>query len=152
MIYFKFKRGIINLLKWFKIIWNDRNWDYIYIIKLLEFKIKLMEQDFNKNSNFIDAEKILKELKIVRLLCNKLIKDNYEEEQLYSHDKKWGELDLDFNNDEILLLRENAKNKEDQVKETKEFLKKIEKAEVNKKSDINFLFKFISRNIQKWLY
>ena len=39
----KFKFGIKNLRVWFGIIWDDRNWDQVYLWKILLKKLQLME-------------------------------------------------------------------------------------------------------------
>jgi len=54
--YNQFSQGIQNLIRWFPIIWNDRNFDYSYLLTLLskklEFKIELFkESKWNNISN-----------------------------------------------------------------------------------------------------
>jgi hypothetical protein len=39
-IYYNIKNGIKNLWTYRKVIWNDRWYDYSYMFKLLEFKLK----------------------------------------------------------------------------------------------------------------
>lgn len=41
----QFIESIKNLIKWFPIIWKDRNWDDYYIMKILQYKIK-MQRDY----------------------------------------------------------------------------------------------------------
>ena len=43
-----FIEGIKNLIKWFPIIWKDRNWDHSYIYEILKFKLKKTFKPFNK--------------------------------------------------------------------------------------------------------
>ena len=33
-------QGIKNLIKWFPIIWKDRNWDDSFIFDILQFKLQ----------------------------------------------------------------------------------------------------------------
>ena len=42
--------GIINLIKWFPIIWKDRNWDHHYIFEILKFKL-IQHREKLVNSN-----------------------------------------------------------------------------------------------------
>jgi len=69
--------SIKNLIKWFKIIWNDRDWDHNYLYYILKFKLERM-RDYNKkyghcvNSN-ITAQRINKCVKIL----DKLIEDDF---------------------------------------------------------------------------
>lgn len=39
-LYYDLVHGIKNLIKWFKIIWIDRDWDHAYIDYILLFKLK----------------------------------------------------------------------------------------------------------------
>ena len=38
-----FVEGIKNLIYWFPIIWNDRQWDQIYLKKMIVLCMKFME-------------------------------------------------------------------------------------------------------------
>lgn len=142
--------GLMNLKIWFHVIWNDRNWDYVYILKILSFKIKLMRSDFEKYERH---EPTIKELTLVENLCNKILEDAYEENHLRSHDKKWGELEFNFTDENNFnFTRKNVITEYDKKQESKEFRLKLKKSEKNKQSDINFLFKYIAKNIMKWWY
>ena len=39
-IFYSLIYGIKNCIKWFPIVWKDRNWDELYIYMLLQFKLK----------------------------------------------------------------------------------------------------------------
>ena len=36
------KNGIRNLIKWWPVIWRDRDWDHSYLSRLIEFKLVSM--------------------------------------------------------------------------------------------------------------
>lgn len=38
--FYKIKYGVSNLIKWFPIVWKDRNWDHYYIDAILHFKLR----------------------------------------------------------------------------------------------------------------
>lgn len=40
--YYNIKNGLYNFWRYRKIIWNDRNWDFMYLNQLVLFKLKLM--------------------------------------------------------------------------------------------------------------
>ena len=46
---YDFVAGIIhgtrNLIRWFPIIWGDRNWDWEYLARIMIFKLRMMEKD-----------------------------------------------------------------------------------------------------------
>ena len=43
--YRNFIDGIKNLIKWFPVIWKDRDWDHDFIFNILEFKLKNQSKD-----------------------------------------------------------------------------------------------------------
>lgn len=40
-------RGFKNLKKWFKVIWNDRDFDHYYLYVILEKKLSSIEETFS---------------------------------------------------------------------------------------------------------
>ncbi len=44
IVYNQLKYGILNLIIWFPIIWNDRQWDHYYLLRMFEKKLKLMSK------------------------------------------------------------------------------------------------------------
>ena len=52
-----FLKGIDNLIKWRKIIWQDRWWDYYFLLEILQFKLKDMEENWGKNTHYVNDYK-----------------------------------------------------------------------------------------------
>lgn len=75
-----FKNGVKNLIKWFPVIWKDRDWgeEYIYVLLLnkVNNKIKFFQSD---NSYSADSDEIVEQLKAVRNALNRLVEDKYYE-------------------------------------------------------------------------
>jgi len=70
--------NIKRLIQWIPIIWNDFNFDWVYLIKVVRLKLKLMEEFYESNDPVcVDAEKHAKSIKICRILCDRLIADEY---------------------------------------------------------------------------
>ena len=89
------KRGIHNLIKWRKIIWNDRNWDHYYIYSIWYKKFDNMEKFFNSDKAWTaKSEGIAGQIHEVKLLCEKLMKDDYLEEALKPYEEKYGDVEL----------------------------------------------------------
>jgi len=60
-----FKKGISNLWKWRKIIWKDRWWDYYYLLEMLRFKLRDMEEHWGRDTHYVNDYKekdVLKDL------------------------------------------------------------------------------------------
>ena len=77
-----FINSIKNLIKWFPIIWRDRDWDYAYIEDILLFKLNNMHKRFsNPDTTHVDwnskhAKPAFKALKLsIQILERR--RDNY---------------------------------------------------------------------------
>lgn len=91
MILFK-KKGILHTIK-YKIyrffhnlakiweyscfLWNDYDWDYIYILKLLKIKLRRTRERIFKNALIGDYKKVVKQIKLAELLIDRIIEDDY---------------------------------------------------------------------------
>jgi len=64
------KIGITNLIKWFPIIWRDRNYDYSYIYAMLEFKLRNQAKFIADRNNHTRAKRDSE----IMILCANLIK------------------------------------------------------------------------------
>ena len=61
----RFIGNVIRTIKWLPTIWNDRDYDYVYFFRLLEFKLIGMKKDAEL-VNDKQSEKIEYALKILR--------------------------------------------------------------------------------------
>lgn len=53
-----FAMGIKNLIVWFPIIWNDKQWDYHYMLEMIDKKLELMNKFFNSENTWSADAKI----------------------------------------------------------------------------------------------
>jgi hypothetical protein len=136
-------RGIINLIKWFPIIWKDRNWDDYFIYEILKFKLSLMEEYIRENGIHLNAEKDAFNIKKCVILLDRIIKDEYHDNVFKNHDKKWGKF-------EFLVNRKNVLTKEDEEQEKKEY-RRLSKCVIElKNQDYKYLFYLMEKYIQHW--
>ena len=73
------KYGVKNLYKWFRVIWNDRDWDHHYIFQVLKFKLEkqanhLAENGFHNNAQR-DAELMMTCVRLIDKLQNEYYYD-----------------------------------------------------------------------------
>jgi hypothetical protein len=60
-----FFKGINNFWKWRKIIWGDRWWDYSFLLNILYFKLKIMEEHWGRDTHYVkdyEEKELLKKL------------------------------------------------------------------------------------------
>ena len=70
--WYQVKCGIQNLFSWFKIVWNDRDWDYAYLCLMMEFKMKRMSKHIGEENRFrhVNADKTAKQL----IICSEIMR------------------------------------------------------------------------------
>lgn len=64
-----FIRGIKNLIRWFPVIWQDRDWDRGYLYILMETKLNQMQKFFDSDKTFsVDAKLYAEQIRQAREL------------------------------------------------------------------------------------
>jgi hypothetical protein len=154
---YKIKMGIRNLWRWKGIIWSDRNWDDTFLFRIMRHKLNLMYKDMNKYSHHLYVDDYLKTINKCILILDRLIDQEYSDNALYFHDKKWGEIKINTipYNDEYVKLdvyRPIARQKELEEQEIKEFQKWMKHSNYMEKQDIEFLFNTMKKHIRNWWY
>lgn len=78
--------GIKNIIRWSPIIWFDKDWDYYFLLKILEYKIKRMEKSAN-NWWGVNSEKKAKQMRVcielIKRMNNNDCSDTYENNKQY---------------------------------------------------------------------
>ena len=75
----RFFFNIKRIIEWIPILYNNFDWDYYYLLKIISFKLKLMEKHFREDGCTTSAKENAKEMKALIEICNRLIEDNYGE-------------------------------------------------------------------------
>jgi len=69
--------GFRNLWTWKKIIWQDAQFDYSFMLRILIKKLELMENGFRLHGCCTNSERVAKEIKILRLIVERIERDEY---------------------------------------------------------------------------
>jgi len=69
-----FCTGIKNLIAWFPVIWKDRQWDYMYLLRIINKKLELMLKDFETDPENLNEE--IAELHTAQLYLQCLIQEH----------------------------------------------------------------------------
>ena len=75
----RFFFNIKRIVEWIPILYNNFDWDYYYLLKIISFKLKLMEKHFREDGVTMAAEKHANEMKSMIEICDRLIADDYAE-------------------------------------------------------------------------
>ena len=150
--------SIKNIVRWWKIIWNDRDWDYGFFEEILVFKLKNM-RDFYQNGINVwsaNAPQVADEISEVIEIFERIQEDNYE--NLVSPgfndwiDKQHAVGESIFktkiNEDGEKTLTFNTPKWTEEEKKAREEV--YIKAEEMHNEDYRKAFELIGRNIRKW--
>ena len=74
------KYGVKNLYKWFRVIWNDRDWDHHYIFQVLKFKLEKQANHLTKNGFHNNAQRDAELMMTCVRLIDKLQNEYYYDE------------------------------------------------------------------------
>ena len=65
----EFIQGVKNLIKWFPVIWRNRDWDHTFIYDILIFKLEQQAKYIGGKNRHMNAKRDAE----IMLLCTKLI-------------------------------------------------------------------------------
>lgn len=153
--YYKVKYGVQNLIKWFPVIWNDRDWDWIFWVEMNVKKLDGMEKSIRSGHHLYgwrDADNIHKAI----LALNRILEDDYHENAFRNHDRKWGKLETSFGPPddkgcvEWLGRRGKATTEKEKEQERRESRKLFKHSEYMKHQDLEFANKIITKYLFHW--
>jgi len=72
--------GIKNLWVWFPLVWKDRDWDYDFTLKALQFKLKKQASYLRKHGSHESAERDAELIMTCVRLIDKLQNEDYYQE------------------------------------------------------------------------
>jgi len=73
-------KGIKNLWVWFPVIWEDRDWDYYYILQVLKFKLEKQAKHLIEYGRHENAGRDVELMMTCVRLINKIQNEDYYEE------------------------------------------------------------------------
>ncbi|HEX5186511.1 MAG TPA: hypothetical protein VFV86_06435 [Nitrososphaeraceae archaeon] len=87
----EFVRSIHNIIRWFPIIWKDRDWDHVYILEILKKKIEFQREYLITNNRHVDIDRDNRDMTI----CLNLI-DKFQEEYYLTEYQDYHESEMNF--------------------------------------------------------
>ena len=160
--WYDLKYGVINLVKWFPVIWADRDWDYHFWIRLNIKKLRGMEKSIRNGHHLYgwrDADNIHKAI----LALERLSEDDYLSNVNMFHDRKYGELKMesepcswDEDGKPRLYSIDIKPTKWEELSESEQKMcefqrtRNYRRAEYLKKQDLEYATKIINKYLFHW--
>ena len=151
-----FFENIKRLFYWIPIIWKDRDYDQIFLFRIIYYKLLSMKKFYKSDKAMgMPADKNAKDINKALMVLNRIINDEYEDNAFICHDKKWGDIEfstikLPHKNYKLNMIRKNVITEEDEEKEKKEFHKCLEHSDKQRKQDLDYLFKIMKKYVFEW--
>lgn len=135
--------GVGNLLKWRKVIWVDKQWDHVYLLQILKFKLTLMEEYFRLHGVSVDGPEDAKKIKRCIVLLERMLEDIYFDEAYAEYNKKWKDDVDDF-------LKGLINRKPMSPEQTKDSMAAAQTEEDLINKDYDELFGIMRKEIRGW--
>ena len=157
----RFFHWVVKTAQYSKLLWNDFDWDYSYILILLQYKLKRTRERILDNNIVVSAEQIAAEIKHAEDLIQNWRDDNFCEDLYEAHEKKWGKIisRKERNKDDQVdgdkpwdwfMRREKATTLELHDQERKEYMAIHQQADKAKEENFDELFRHLRDHIQRW--
>ena len=72
-------QGIRSFVRWFPIIWKDRDWDWVFLARMMERKLTWMADNEEKNGHHLTSLRDAHRQRVCSALLRRMIADDYYE-------------------------------------------------------------------------
>jgi len=142
----RFFRKIVLLARWLPVIWRDQPWDECFLFSLLQFKFQLMEEFYNSNMAMsADAKHVAKQVRICKLLCKRLIEEDYTSPWEDRNFKAFDQFDFVDEGKGVLRLVDNCTDLERKYIDWG-----FKYKEKMIQQDIDLLLRIIKKQVRTW--
>ncbi|MGV6935895.1 hypothetical protein ACWA2B_10310 [Paenibacillus sp. CMM36] len=130
--------GVSNLVKWFPVIWNDRDFDQAYLYKIVHKKLESMEEFFESKYTFsVEAPQVAKEIQEVREMMGRVITDEHH-------------CLVDINTEEFMSVKSGRFEVDRENPRYIKWMTETDKAEKRTTEDLWNSFRIIGEKSQGW--
>lgn len=64
--------GAMNIVRWFPVIWRDRDWDHAFLFELMAVKFAHMEAMHRRHGNLVRSDQTAHECMVAKNLCRRI--------------------------------------------------------------------------------
>lgn len=152
----KVRDFIIRVFHYLPILWQDKDFDWVFIITMLQFKLKRTREYLVKENIIVDIEEISKQIEIAENLIDKILKDDFCKEEQDAHDLKWGETNDYFTPNKngigsiLNFSKTNANTPEEKEQERSEQFAIYGLGEKRKADAWDKLYAHLRANLENW--
>ena len=169
----QFKKSVKNLIRWFPVIWKDRDWDDHYIWEILKTKLKYQSEYIGSRDIHVDAKYDAERMMWCVRLIDKIQDEFYSGEYMDYHESNYNWLDIEGDSEHKQLdIQEVSENYDEYFAKHKAAVRKVlanKELQIFELNDDNYkqrlamnlgyynekraqdlLFKILNRDIRGW--
>jgi hypothetical protein len=157
----QFFRNIYNLIRWFPIIWKDRDWDDHFIFEILKFKLKNQAKYIGYHDRHLSAKRDAEKMMLCVRLIEKVQDEYYGCEYLSYCDLEFESITSKTHPDlHEMIIVEKSEHYDDYFKKYPRIAKQLtikdkgkkafKIAQINENRAHKLLFKILEQNIKRW--
>ena len=128
-----FPANILRLISYLPIIWQDRDWDYAYVLYILQHKLRRMHKRWDSSPRYVGGHKDKLNMRQCLIILNRIIKDDYISREC-----------------DIAYIPDVELNKVWDKKWGKKFHSAADRAREKEKADWDSLWIILSKELGKW--
>lgn len=136
---------IKRLLDWLPIIWDDCDFDYAFLLEILNFKLKKMHEWFSSDKPNVESAPVTaKEIKKVLEYLDRYFNKSYQEFEYAEFNLRYGL----SNEDDFFVWQEKFQALPESAKQ--EWRNLGAQAETDMHNDLMQVFDLLKQNIEGW--
>lgn len=153
----KIPRWLKKSFQYSLVLWNDYDFDHIYILKLLRYKLKRTRERIEKDNILVATNRISKQIKYAEFLIDRIENNDYFPEEYKKLEEKWGAAEMVFTPCEdrpgfskLDFVHEKCKTEEENEQAGDEFHAFYKRQDEESERDYDRLFRHLRKYIQRW--
>jgi len=163
----RIKDGVSNLIKWFPIIWRDRDYDSHYLLEIMKFKINQMSKLQESLNLHSDSKRNVEIMNTILRLLDKVQEEHYRHEYCDYLETRYKFIHVDgteYHTVEEEIIRDDS---EEYIKKYPLTFNQVTSHKIYKETDDRrlipmimceirhekakkLMLKLINKNIEKW--
>ena len=88
-LWYNSTHGIRNIIRWIPIIWDDHDWDWVFLAQIMEYKLGRMAIEIGDRGHHLGRERNAKQMRGCQHLMKRIIADEYHENAQKGHPYKY---------------------------------------------------------------
>lgn len=158
----RFLKRVVNLIRWFPIIWKDQDWDHHFIFDILKFKLKNQAEYIGQHDRHMRAKRDAEIIMTCVRLIDKIQNEWYGCEYQDYHDCEYDFIQIPGTDSYELELNEKSENFDEYFKKYPLVFKRVSSPEDSKMRNAlkvsrenhnrarRLLFKIMEERIEGW--